>query len=127
MALYQNKPMIREVYVHAFTASVAATPVAALARIPIRGRVVKVGSCLGAAITVANASIAVALISGGVSTAVGGSPYNIIQAGSAAGQVDTLIPSSPNLCNEDDAISFTPSGASSANVPCMFFAVIETQ
>lgn len=120
MAYPENRPL-SEVYVSCHTASVGGTPIAARCISPVRGRILRVYSVLGGAITTANATITVA-ING---TTVTGGAMTIAFSGSAAGDVDTADPTALNFVNEGDAISFTPSGASGASIPCQFMAIIE--
>jgi hypothetical protein len=58
-------------------------------------------------------------------TAVTGSPFTITASGSAAGTSATMVPSGANLVNEDDYISFTPSGSTGASVTGTYFALIQ--
>lgn len=97
----------------AYTPSCGTTPVVAYLRVPFRCRVLKYSGILGGAITTADATITVANVTRG--TTIG--TFTITQSGSAAGQVFTGVPVSPSYANEDDVISFTPSGASGANIP----------
>jgi hypothetical protein len=119
MAVPDNHPLSL-VSLSCHTASVGTTPIAARCVSPVRGKIVKVWSVIGAAIATADATITVA-ING---TTVTGAAMTITQSGSAAGDVDTAIPSALNDVNEGDAISFTPSGATGAAVPCQFHAII---
>ena len=120
MPLPLNHP-VNEAVVYAHSPSVGATPVTGYARVPFRGKVIKVGSVLYGAITTADATVATA-ING---TAITGGAITITQSGSAAGQVNTATPTAANDVNEDDAISFPPTGAGGANVAATFFAVIK--
>jgi hypothetical protein len=99
--------------------SVGTTPQAIYIRIPTRCQVVKLTSVLGGAITVANASCAVA-VNGGSSLWT----HTIVQAGSAAGQLDSSTPSSVQIFNEDDVVSITPSGATGSAIPAFFQLVV---
>jgi hypothetical protein len=118
MAVPDNHPL-SIVSLSCHTASVGTTPIAARCVSPVRGKIVKVWSVIGAAISAADATITVA-ING---TTVTGAAMTITQP-SFAGDVDTAIPSAANDVNEGDAISFTPSGATGAAVPCQFHAII---
>src|ERR1700682_866674 len=120
MPLPLNHP-VNEAVVHAHSPSVGTSAVTAYTRAPFRGKVIKVGSVLYGAITTADAVVATA-ING---TAITGGAITIAQSGSAAGQVDTATPTGANDGNEDDAISFPPSGAGGANIAASFFAVIK--
>jgi hypothetical protein len=122
MALTVNHPTLKEVSVHCHSASIGGTPAAAYARAPFRGKIVKVGGVTGGAITTADCAVAVA-ING---TAVTGGAFTITLSGAAAGQLFSAVPTAAYLVNEDDVISFTPSGASGSAIPGTFFAVIQT-
>lgn len=137
MALTVNHPTLKEQVVYCHTASCGATPIAACARSPYRGKIVKIGQVLQGAITTADCSTAVAIISGialaaagagaapGSGTAVTGSPLVTDDANSAAGTHNFFVPTAANNVNEDDLILFTPSAASGANIPCLYYAVIQ--
>lgn len=111
MALPTNHP-VNEMRINAHSPSVAASPIAAYCTAPFRGKLIKVIGVINGAITVADCSCAVA-ING---TAVTGSPFLILTAGSAAGTIGTLIPTGANAVNEDDYISVTPSGATGTTI-----------
>lgn len=119
MALPENHPL-SEVPLFGHTASCAASPIAAQIPVPFKGEIVKVWSALGGAITVADATVAVA-ING---TAVTGASITIATASSAAGDIDTAVPTGANKVNEGDVITFTPSGATGTNIPLNCCAVI---
>ncbi len=57
-------------------------------------------------------------------TAVTGGSWTVAYSGSAAGDVDTAIPSAAFYVNEDSNIEFISDGASSTTAPTMFFADI---
>jgi hypothetical protein len=120
MALPVNHPF-NEVRIGCHSPSVGGTPIAAYTLAPCRGRIIKVGCVINAAITGADCSVAVAI--NGV--AVTGSPFTITQAGSAAGTSGTMTPTGANTVNEDDYISFTPSGATGTTVTGTFFAIVQ--
>jgi hypothetical protein len=119
MALPELHP-VNEVTVQAFSRSIGASPEAAYVRVPFRGRVLKVGCVTQGAITTADAAIATA-ING---TAISGGAITVTVAGAAAGQLFSALPTAARDVNEDDVISFTPSGASGANIGAQMFAVI---
>jgi len=120
MTLPRNVPLDEHVaYCH--TASCAASPIAASTRAPFRGKIVKVWSILGGAITSADCSVAVS-ING---TAVTGGTITVANASSAVGDFDSALPTGANNVNEDDVITFTPSGATGTNIPMQFGAVIQ--
>lgn len=119
MALPVNHPL-NEYVVYAYSGSVGASPVAAYAYVPTRGKVVKVGSVLGAALSSSDATVTTA-ING---TAITGGSFTITQSGSAAGDIDTATPTGADTVNEGDYISWTPASGGGASVPGHFFAVI---
>lgn len=120
MALTVNHPLLKEQTIYCHTASVATTPVAAYARVGFRGKVVKVGCVIGGTITAADCAVSVA-ING--SSAIGANFS--VTSGSVAGTVASGVPTGSSDVNEDDSISFTPSGATGTLVPGSFFAVIQ--
>ena len=106
MALPEPHPL-SEVQVMAFTSSLGSTPVAAYARAPVRGKVLKVGIVQSGAVTgTATVTTAIngAAVAGGAVTVTAG----------AAGSHFSATPSALNDVNEDDVISFTPAGATGA-------------
>jgi hypothetical protein len=119
MALPDNHPL-SEVQVTCHTASVAASPIAAYVRAPFRGKILKTFAILGGVITVADAAIATAINA----VAITGGDLTIANAGSAAGNFTSAVPTAANDVNEDDVISFTPSGATGTNIPAQFGCVI---
>lgn len=122
MTLTVNHPTLKEVSVGAHSPSIGASAVAAYARAPFRGRIVKLVGVTGGTITTADATVSTA-ING---TAITNGNFTIVATGAAAGQVFSSIPSAANLVVEDDVISFTASGASGATVPATFYAVIQS-
>lgn len=121
MALTVNHPLLKRVRVEAHMADVG-TAGSAFVTSPIRGKIVKMGSIIYAAITTADAAISTK-ING---TAITGGTWTITQSGSAAGDVDTAVPTAANLVNEDDKIEFITDGAATGTSAVTFFAVIET-
>jgi hypothetical protein len=119
MALPELHP-VNEVTVQAFSRSIGASPEAAYIRAPFRGRVLKVGCVTQGAITTADAAIATA-INGSEIT---GGAITVTVAGAAAGQLFSALPTAAREVNEDDVVSFTPSGASGASIGGQMFAVI---
>lgn len=104
----------------AYTPSCAASPVAAYIRSNMRGTIRKFTGILGGAITVADATITVAVNGTTIGT------FALTQASSAAGLLFSGAPTSLVLSqvNEDDVISFTPSGATGTTIPAHFSVVI---
>ncbi len=120
MALTVNHPLLKQVRVYAYMADVS-TASSAFAPAPIRGKVVEVGSVLYSAITVANSAMSTK-ING---TAITGGTWTVTQSGSAAGDVDSAIPTGANKVNEGDHIEFVTDGGSTTTAPMMCYAVIE--
>lgn len=115
-----NNHRFDERQVNCHSASIGASAAAAYVRAPCRGYVTKVGGVTGGVITTADATVATA-ING---TAITGGSITITVAGAAAGQHFSATPTAANFVNEDDVVSFTPSGASGASIPGTFYAVI---
>ena len=131
MALTVNHPTLKEQTVFAHTPSFGTSPIAAVTRAGFRGKVVKVGFVCGGAFTgtlshavaiIANAADATAPGSG---TAITGSPFTQSATNSALGSTNSFIPSAANAVNEDDLITFTPSGATATSMPGTYYAVIQ--
>lgn len=103
-----------------YSPSVGGTPVVAYMRVPFRGFLRKFTGILGGAITTADGTITVAVNGTTVGT------FTVTQSGSAAGQLFSGATTTTLLSavNEDDVISFTPSGASGASIPMYFSAAI---
>ena len=76
--------------------------------VPDAGKIVKVITALNGAIGTANAVLTLKI--GG--TAVTGGTVTITQSGSAAGDVDSCVPTAANEVLEDDAIEIETNGAS---------------
>jgi hypothetical protein len=118
MALPTNHP-IDEVVVYATTTDVTTGKTGA-ARAPFTGRVIKVGSMLGAASATADATVTVSI----GATAITGGSYVITQAASAAGTTSSAVPTAANTCNEDDAILFALTGSGTAGGFVTHYAVV---
>ena len=118
---YPTTHKLTTVHLDCYSPSVGSSPVAAYLRVPFRCQILKLTSVLYGAITTADCSVATAV----TGTAIPGGTIPIPQSGSAAGQVNSAIPSASTFANEDDTISFTPSLASGANVACTFSAVLK--
>jgi hypothetical protein len=123
MALPNVRP-VNEWTVTAKTASVGTTPAAAWCVAPVKGKVVRTYAVIEGTIT-GTAAIAVA-INGGSDIGTGA----LSIAAGAAGTGASDAPANANnsaAVNEGDFISFTPSGATGANIPATFHAVIREQ
>lgn len=118
MALPNNRPL-NVIRVSTYMAD-SSTAGSSFAVAPTRGKIIKVGSIIHAAVTTANTNISTK-ING---NAIAGGAFIIAFSGAAAGDVDTAIPSGANTVNEDDKIEFVSDGAGSGTVPTTFFADI---
>jgi hypothetical protein len=90
-------------------------------RLPFRGKLIKVGSTIGSAISTADATVTVSI----AGTAVTGGAYTLTQSGSAAGNVFTALPTAANTGNEDDSVTFAVTGSGTAGGHAMHFAVVQ--
>jgi hypothetical protein len=122
MTLTVNHPTLKEATIQAHSPSIGASPIVAYVKAPFRGKIVKLFGVTAGIITTADATVSTA-VNG---TAITGGNFTITVSGAAAGQVFSAIPSGANLVNEDDAVSFTPSGASGATIPASFGVVFQT-
>lgn len=113
-----NNHTLDETRVSVSTTSIGGTPVACYVGVPLRGQITKLSLVAQGAITTADCAIAVA-INGTASTACA---FVLPLASAAAGQIVTLVPTSPVYVNEDDVIKFTPSGASGSTIGGLFTA-----
>jgi len=121
MPLPNNHPTLKETQVGCHSISIGGSPAASYTRAAFRGRIVKFGGITGGAITTSDCTVTVAVNGASIGS------FTITVAGAAAGQLFSGAPSSfaNQAVNEDDVISFTPSGASGASVPGSFFAVLQ--
>ena len=118
MAIPVNRPLnIIRVHAHMADSSTAGS---AFTVAPCRGKIVKMGSIIAAAVTTANTAIT-SKING---VAITGGSWTIAFTSAAAGDVDTAVPTAANYVNEDDAIEFISDGGGSGTVPTTFFADI---
>ena len=128
MALPVNHPIDEQtVYVTAGAATIVVG-----VRAPFRGKIVKIGQVLGAAITsaplVTVASIVVPVADAaapGAGTAITHPALSTSNTNSAAGSQSAVIPTAANIVNEDDTIVFTPSGAAGATTAVSYYATIQ--
>jgi hypothetical protein len=119
MALPVKEPLWRY-QLDVGTASVGSTPQAAFVRVPKRGRIEKTGVIVTGALT-GTLAVAVAINGGSSITSAA-----ISQATPASATVFQSLLNSTDAAdvNEDDVISFTPSGGTGASTTGYFFAVI---
>ncbi len=87
---------------------------------PVAGTITKLTSVLEGALTVGDATITASI--GG--TPVTGGALTITQAGSAAGDIDTAVPSAANAVTAGQAVALTVAGANTATVPAMVMVEI---
>ncbi len=118
MALPELVPL-NETVIWGYMADVSAAS-SAFAYVPVRGKVIKVGSVLGGAISGADSALTTE-ING---TAVTGGAWTVANASSAAGDVDTATPTAANAVNIGDAFEWITSGASTDTAPLYCFAII---
>lgn len=88
---------------------------------PWRGTIVRYYSAITNAITTADGSVSLT-ING---TAVTGSTITVTQSGSAAGDVDSAIPTAARYVNEGDAIGVVTTGACDTTCITNFSIVID--
>ena len=88
--------------------------------IPDGGKVIKIITALQGAIGTANGAITFEI--GG--TAMTGSAITVTQSGSAAGDVDTSVPTAANDVAEDGTIEMITDGGSSTACECVVTFVI---
>lgn len=129
VAIPSNHPTLKEQTVYAVAG--AATIVVA-ARAGYRGKIVKIGAVLGAAITSAPLVVAATIIPAAADTVAPGSgtaitmpSLSVSNTNSAAGSGNGVVPTALNFVNEDDIIVFTPSGAAGATTAVTYYAVIQ--
>jgi len=113
---YPSVHKLNVIHLNAHSPSIGASPVAAYVRVPFRCSIEKLAVVAAGIITTADCSIAVALNG----SAISGSPFTLPVSGAAA-----MTPTAKTYANEDDTISFTSSGASGANIPATFTAVLK--
>lgn len=118
---YPNNRVFFEERVSVQTTSIGGTPVACYVGAPCRGRITKWSLVAQGAITTADAAIAVA-VNGTTNTGMAGT---LPVASAAAGQILTVVPTSPVYVSEDDVIRFTPSGASGASIGGQFTIYVQ--
>ena len=119
MALQTNRPLSESV-VSCRMADLS-TASSAFCVSPWRGKIVRVYSVIENAITTGDATVTME-ING---TAVTGVSITVTQSGSAAGDVDSAVPTGANTVNEGDAIEFISDGSCDTTCVTHFFAVIE--
>jgi hypothetical protein len=119
MALPENRPLSED----AITVTMAdlSTASSVFVASPWRGTIKRYYSAIANAITTADGSVSME-ING---TAVTGSTITVTQSGSAAGDVDSAIPTGANYVNEGDTIEIITTGACDTTCITTFTIVIE--
>jgi hypothetical protein len=123
MALTDLHP-VNEAVVMFHCPSIGGTPVAAYARAPFRGTILKVGVVTHGVITTADCTVTPATNTTGSFANITGGAITVPVSGAAAGQHASAAPTGANTVNEDDVIRFTPAGASGASIAATFYAVV---
>lgn len=119
MALPENRPL-SENCINVTMADLSTSSTVYIAS-PWRGRIVRYYSAITNAITTADGSVSLT-ING---TAVTGSTITVTQSGSAAGDVDSAIPTGANYVKEGDYIGVVTTGACDTTCITTFTIVIE--
>lgn len=119
MALPENRPL-SEASVQVTMADLS-TASSVFVASPWRGTIKRYYSAIANAITTADGSVSME-ING---TAVTGSTITVTQSGSAAGDVDSAIPTGANYVNEGDTIEIITTGACDTTCITTFTIVIE--
>ena len=88
--------------------------------VPDRGKIIKIISVLGGAITTANSAVTTA-VNG---TTVTGGGFTVAYSGSAPGDIDTAEPTANNNVEEGDYITITSDGGSSTTQPIDITVII---
>ena len=88
--------------------------------VPDDGKIIKIISVLGGAITTADSAV-ISKING---TTVTGGGFTVAFSGSAAGDIDTAEPTAANSVKEGDYITITSDGGSSTTQPIDITVII---
>lgn len=118
MSLPQPRPL-NDKYLTAYLADVSAASSTFVVS-PARGKVVAIYTALHGAITGADSALT-AKING---TAITGGAITVAYSGSAAGDVDSCVPTGANVVNAGDAIEIASDGASSTTAGLTVTVVI---
>ncbi len=123
MAYPTNRPL-NVIRVFSYTADMS-TASSAFSVSPIRGKIVKLGSVIHAAVTTApNVLTAKIGVSGAAGTAITIPTWTQSHTASAAGVVVEVVPSGANFINDGENIEFISDGAGSGTVPTTYYADI---
>ncbi len=109
---------LKERTVECFTADIS-TAGSAFTVAPCEGDIIKVWSVISNAITVGDSTVTTKI----AGTAITGGVLTITQSGSAAGDVDSAVPTGARHVYEDQNIEFAFTG-STTTCPAMFYATI---
>jgi hypothetical protein len=116
---YTTPHPLNEAIVWAYLADVSADS-SAFTAASHTGEIIEVGSVIYNAITGADAGVTVKANG----TAITGGTLTITQSGSAAGDIDTAVPTARTAIAQGQLIEFDSDGASSTTTPTMFWARI---
>lgn len=118
MALTVNRPL-NIIRVSTYLAD-SGTASSSYTAAPCRGKIIKLGSVVHAAVGTAN-NVLTSAING---TAITHATWTQLTSGSAAGDVSEVEPTAANLVAAGDTIKFTSDGAGSNTTPTTFYADI---
>jgi hypothetical protein len=119
MALTVNHPTLKETVVYTTTVVDSSAAVSMFGRAPFRGKIVKWG--------VINTGVVDSdrVFTGKVNgTAITGT-LTVVASGSAAGDINSSVPTAGNTVNEDDKLEIASDGAGSTASVCAGFFVIQ--
>lgn len=124
MALPENRPLtVTRVYSYNADMSTAGSSFAVS---PVRGKIIKIGSVIHAAVTTApNVLSAKIGVSGAAGTAITLPSWTQSHTSSAAGVISEVVPTGANLVDQGNNIEFISDGAGSGTVPCTYYADIQ--
>ena len=123
MAYPSNRPL-NIIRVHSYNADIG-TAGSSFAVSPTRGKIVKLGCVIHAAVTVApNVLTAKIGVSGSAGTSITIPTWTQSHTSSAAGVVSEVVPTAANFINEGENIEFISDGAGSTTVPATYYADI---
>lgn len=117
---YPRTPPVQRKFITAYLADVSTAGQIYVAP-GFKGKIVSVTTALNAAITTANAVITIKI----AGTAVTGGTITITQSGSAAGDVDSCVPTALNTFTATQAIEIETDGASNTTAPVMITLELE--
>lgn len=108
---------LAEYVLNAYSTSVGGSPQTTYIPVPYDGTLVETQVAIGAAITVADSTITVSVLPGGVAASavtVGGT-VTVVQSGSAAGKVYSAKHTTNRRVRKGDSIRLVPAGATTTS------------